>query len=161
MSTNTKNNLKIVKIFFSKKFCFTFTPNLFTNQKQTKMEIKPKFKKNYAYPVGDFLSGFSDDENNPCDYELECQRMVIRGVQYLDDNQKLVDLVRTIKVKVGDERIRPMIQFMCLHEENPEESMGQTGMQVDHCVRVAFVAQKMGWEEYIEAIVIHKKIKEK
>jgi preprotein translocase subunit Sss1 len=34
-------------------------------------------------------------------------------------------------------------------------------MQVDHCVRVAFVAQKMGWEEYIEAIVIHKKIKEK
>ena len=21
----------------------------------------------YQYPVGDFLSGFSEDENNPCD----------------------------------------------------------------------------------------------
>jgi hypothetical protein len=118
-------------------------------------------QKNYAYPVGDFLSGFSEDENNPCEYELECQRMVIRGVQYLDEHQELVDLVKTIKVKVGDERIKPMIQFMCLHEDHPEKSMGQTGMQVDHCVRVAFVAQRMGWEEYIEAIMIHKKIKEK
>jgi hypothetical protein len=118
-------------------------------------------QKNYAYPVGDFLSGFSDDENNPCDYELECQRMVIRGVQYLDEHKELVDLVRTIKIRFGDEMIKPLIEFMCLHEDNPEESMGQTGIQLDHCVRVAFIAQKMGWEEYIEAITIHKKIKDK
>jgi hypothetical protein len=25
----------------------------------------------YSYPKGDFLSGFSEDESNPCDYELE------------------------------------------------------------------------------------------
>ena len=43
--------------------------------------------KKYVYPIGDFISGFSTDENNPCDYELECQRMVIRGVEYLDKNQ--------------------------------------------------------------------------
>jgi hypothetical protein len=152
LSTNTKNYFKIVKKFFSKKFCFTFTPNLFTNQKQTKMEIKPKFKKNYAYPVGDFLSGFSEDENNPCDYELECQRMVIRGVQYLDDNQKLVDLVRNLKVGVWEEPIKPLIEYMCLHEDNPEESMGHTGAMVQHCVKIAFVAQRMGWQEYIKAI---------
>jgi hypothetical protein len=111
-----------------------------------------KMTKNYAYPVGDFLSGFSEDQNNPCEYELECQRMVIRGVQYLDEHKELVDLVRAIKVKVWDERIKPMIEFMCLHEDNPEESMGQTGMQVEHCVRVAFVAQRMGWETYIQKI---------
>lgn len=116
------------------------------------MEIKPKFKKNYAYPVGDFLSGFSEDVNNPCDYELECQRMVIRGVQYLDDNQKVVDLITNMKVKVSDERLKPLIEFMCLHEDNPEKSMGKTGAMVDHCVRVAFVAQKMGWETYIQKI---------
>jgi hypothetical protein len=116
------------------------------------MEIKPKFKKNYAYPVGDFLSGFSEDENNPCEYELECQRMVIRGVQYLDDNQKLVDLVRNLKVGVWEEPIKPLIEYMCLHEDNPEESMGHTGAMVQHCVKIAFVAQRMGWEEYIKAI---------
>jgi len=109
-------------------------------------------QKNYAYPVGDFLSGFSEDQNNPCEYELECQRMVIRGVQYLDEHKELVDLVRVLKVKVRDERIKPMIEFMCLHEDNPEESMGQTGMQVEHCVIVAFVAQRMGWETYIQKI---------
>ena len=106
--------------------------------------------KDYAYPVGDFLSGFSEDQNNPCEYELECQRMVIRGVQYLDEHKELVDLVRVLKVKVRDERIKPMIEFMCLHEDNPEESMGQTGMQVEHSVIVAFVAQRMGWENYIQ-----------
>jgi hypothetical protein len=42
---------------------------------------------NYAYPVGDFLSGFSEDNQTPCEYELECQRMTIRGVQFLDANQ--------------------------------------------------------------------------
>jgi hypothetical protein len=117
--------------------------------------------KNYAYPVGDFLSGFSEDQNNPCEYELECQRMVIRGVQYLDDNQSFVDLIRDEKVGVWDERIKPLIEFMCLNEDNPEESMGQTGAMVDHCVKIAFIAQKMGWEEYIEAIIIHNKIKDK
>ena len=106
----------------------------------------------YKYPVGDFLSGFSDDENNPCDYELECQRMVIRGVQYLDDNQKLVDLVRNLKVGVWDARVKPMINYICLHEDEPEKSGGQTGAMVEHCVKIAFIAQKMGWEEYIQAI---------
>ena len=106
----------------------------------------------YKYPVGDFLSGLSDDENNPCDYELECQRMVIRGVQYLDDNLSFVNLIRDEKVGVWDERIQPLIEFMCLNEDNTEESMGQTGAMVDHCVKIAFVAQRMGWEEYIKAI---------
>lgn len=106
----------------------------------------------YKFPVGDFLSGFSEDPNYPCDYELECQRMVIRGVQYLDNNKSLVDLIRYIKVKVGDDRIKPLIEFMCSHEGNPVESMGQTGAMVDHCVRVAFVAQNMGWKEFIEEI---------
>ena len=52
-----------------------------------------KTESKYKYPVGDFLSGFSEDQSNPCDYELECQRMVIRGVEYLDDNQDYVDFI--------------------------------------------------------------------
>lgn len=109
-------------------------------------------QKNYAYPVGDFLSGFSEEENNPCEYELECQRMVIRGVHYLDEHKELVDLVRNEKIGVWDEPIKPLIEYMCLNEAKPEESMGQTGAMVSHCVKIAFVAQRMGWEEYIEAI---------
>jgi len=107
---------------------------------------------NYAYPVGDFLSGFSDDPKNPCDYELECQRMVIRGVQYLDQHQELCDLVDKGGVKWNDEVIKPLIDFMCLNEDNPEEHNGQTGAMVAHCVRVVFPAKKMGWENYINKI---------
>jgi hypothetical protein len=108
--------------------------------------------KNYAYPVGDFLSGFSEDIKNPCDYELECQRMVIRGVQYLDDNQELFDLITKEKLGVFDDRLKPMIEYMCLHEDNPEESQGQTGAMVSHTTKVAYHAKKMGWDEYIKAI---------
>jgi hypothetical protein len=108
--------------------------------------------KNYAYPVGDFLSGFSDDLKNPCDYELECQRMVIRGVQYLDDNEELFALITMFKLRVNDDRLKPMIEYMCLHEDKPEESQGQTGAMVTHTTKVAYHAKKMGWENYIEMI---------
>jgi len=42
-------------------------------------------KKQLCLPQRDFLSGFSEGDE-PCDYELECQRMVIRGVLYLDEH---------------------------------------------------------------------------
>jgi hypothetical protein len=100
----------------------------------------------YKYPVGDFLSGFSDDSNNPCDYELECQRMVIRGVQYLDNNQDLVDKIAKEKLGVYDEALKPMIKHMCYPEDN------QTGAMVGHTVKVAYHAKKMGWDEYIRKI---------
>jgi hypothetical protein len=116
-----------------------------------------KTEAKYKYPVGDFLSGFSEDQLNPCDYELECQRMVTRGVEYLDNNQPLCDKVSLGGVKVNDPIVKPLIDYMCLHEDNPEETGGQTGAMVDHCVRIAFVAKKLGWDSYIEKIL---KIKE-
>jgi hypothetical protein len=109
-------------------------------------------KQEYKFPVGDFLSGFSDDEKNPCDYELECQRMVIRGVQYLDENPNIYDLIFNETIGIRDERLRPMLDYMCLHEENPEESDGQTGAMVDHTVRHSFHAKNLGWNEYIKNI---------
>jgi hypothetical protein len=115
-------------------------------------QIKNKRMKNYAYPVGDFLSGFSEDSKNPCGYELECQRMVIRGVQYLDDNQKIFDIVDTGGVKLGDKILKPLIDYMCLHEDDPHNSRGQSGAMVEHSVRIAFLAKKMGWETYIQKI---------
>jgi hypothetical protein len=106
----------------------------------------------YVYPVGDFLSGFSEDQNNPCDYELECQRMVIRGVEYFDQHPELFDLITTTKVNAFDDVMKPMIDYMCSNEENPEESDGQTGAMVAHTVKVAYHAKKMGWETYISKI---------
>jgi len=111
-----------------------------------------KTESKYKYPVGDFLSGFSEDHFNPCDYELECQRMVRRGVEYLDEHQELCDRVNVGGVKVNDAMIKPVIDYMCLHEDDPKETGGQTGAMVSHCVKIAFIAQKMGWKEYIEAI---------
>jgi hypothetical protein len=115
-------------------------------------QTKNKPMKNYAYPVGDFLSGFSDDLKNPCDYELECQRMVIRGVEYLDEHPEIAELVDKGGVRVMDAVLKPMIDYMCLHEDDLEQSGGQTGAMVGHTTKIAFVAQKMGWENYIEKI---------
>jgi hypothetical protein len=106
----------------------------------------------YKYPIGDFLSGFSEDPQNPCDYELECQRMVIRGVEYLDKNPDLFQLISQGGVTISSEVVQPMISFMCLHEENSEESGGQTGAMVGHTLKVAYLAKKLGWNEYIQKI---------
>lgn len=106
----------------------------------------------YKYPVGDFLSGFSDDQSNPCDYELECQRMVSRGVEYLDENPNIAELVDAGGIKVTDDVLKPMIEYMCLHEDDPEESSGHTGAMVNTSVRCAFFAKKKGWDYYIDLI---------
>lgn len=103
----------------------------------------------YKYPIGDFLSGFSEDENNPCDYELECQRMVVRGVQYLDENPKLFESISNNKIGAFDPNMKPMIDFMCKNEDNLQDDMGQTGAMVSHTVKHAYHAKKMGWDKYI------------
>ena len=104
----------------------------------------------YAYPIGDFLSGFSEDKKNPCDYELECQRMVIRGVEYLDEFPEIVVLVNQGQTRVFDDALKPMISWMCLNVENLDDSSNQTGAMVSHTVRHAFIAHKQGWDEYIK-----------
>lgn len=106
----------------------------------------------YVYPVGDFISGFSEDDNNPCDYELECQRMVVRGVEYLDEHPEIAELVDAGGVKVFDDVLKPMINYMCLHEEDPEKSGDQTGAMVSGAVRCSFFAKKKGWDYYINLI---------
>jgi hypothetical protein len=106
----------------------------------------------YKYPVGDFLSGFSEDEKNPCDYELECQRMVVRGVKYLDENPNIFDKISLGGVTIGDKAVKPMIEYMCLNEENQEQSGSQTGAMVGHTLKVAYHAKKLGWDEYIKKI---------
>ncbi len=108
---------------------------------------------NYEYPVGDFLSGFSEDENNPCDYELECQRMVKRGVEYLDEHPELFDEISKGGVGVSDKICEPMINFMCCNPDfSEEESFGQTGAMVHHTVKHAYNAKKLGWDNYIQQI---------
>jgi hypothetical protein len=112
-----------------------------------------KEEQKYVYPAGDFLSGFSEDETNPCDYELECQRLVTRGVEYLDKNEDLFNLISLNKVKVSDKEVQPMIDFMCCNpDSSEEESFGQTGAMVEHTVKHAYYAKKMGWDNYIQKI---------
>ena len=106
----------------------------------------------YKYPIGDFLSGFSEDSNNPCDYEMECQRMVIRGVIYFDKHPELFKKISEGGVGVFDYIVKPMIDFMCSHEDNSQESFGQTGAMVSHTIKHAYQAKKMGWDEYIKKI---------
>lgn len=102
----------------------------------------------YAYPVGDFLSGFSDDPKKPCDYELECQRMVIRGMQYFEQNPDLHErITRTDKLDVFD----PILQDLIAHMIEGQE--GQSGMMVSHSAQHAYHAYRLGWDKYIEEII--------
>lgn len=100
----------------------------------------------YKYPVGDFLSGFSEDQNNPCDYELECQRMTIRGVQYLDEHPELVKKIANEKLGIGDPALNEMTDFMIEGED------GQTGAMVAQSVKHAYYAKQAGWDNYIKTI---------
>ena len=107
--------------------------------------------KHYAYPVGDFLSGFSDDPKKPCDYELECQRMVIRGMQYFDQNPDLHERITRIdKLDVFDPMLQDLVAYMIEGED------GQTGAMVSHTVMHAYHAYRLGWDEYIKQITEHK-----
>ena len=112
-------------------------------------------KNNYSFPKGDFLSGFSEGDE-PCDYELECQRMVVRGVEYLDDNPYLFELISNGGVTINHPDVQPMIEFMCGGHQKQEEDGGQTGAMVGHTVKVAYHAKKIGWENYIKKITEKK-----
>ena len=109
-------------------------------------------KAKYAYPAGDFLSGFSEDPKNPCEYEVECQRMVVRGVEYLDEHPDLFKKITEEPIGPFDKVMAPMIDFMCQNPDNPEESTGQTGAMVGHTVRHAYQAKKLGWDNYIDIL---------
>lgn len=103
--------------------------------------------KNYTYPVGDFLSGFSDDPQKPCDYELECQRMTIRGVQYFDENPELHELI-TIREEIvlGDPSFKPLKDYMIAG------GFGQSGAMVIQSAVHAYHAYRLGWDKYIAEI---------
>jgi len=49
-------------------------------------------------------------------------------------------------------KVRPMIEYMCQGHEDTNEDGGQTGAMVEHTVKVAYSAKKMGWQEYIRVI---------
>ena len=104
-------------------------------------------KNKYQYPVGDFLSGFSEDPKNPCDYELECQRLVSRGVEYLDQNPSILKLIEDKKIRSWtSEKAKPMVEFMC------DPDTGQTGAMVGHCFQHAYFAKVKGWDMYIQLL---------
>lgn len=102
----------------------------------------------YVYPKGDFLSGFSEGDEI-CDYELECQRMVSRGVQYLDEHPEIFTMISNGGVSSTDRRLHDMIDFMC---KGGDDEGGQTGAMVSHTVNHSYYAKKIGWEKYIQKL---------
>ena len=104
-------------------------------------------EKNYAYPVGDFLSGFSEDPKKPCDYELECQRMVIRGVHYFEENPELHQVITTKgEIEIWEPILKPLKDYMT------NGGSGQTGMMLIQSAVHAYHAYRLGWNEYIKEI---------
>ena len=108
----------------------------------------------YEYPVGDFLSGFSEDESNPCEYEIECQKMVIRGVEYFDMHPELHELISKGGVSAFDEAAKPLIKHMCTDENGKDN--GATGAMVEHTAKHAYYAYKVGWDEYIKKMTTYE-----
>lgn len=105
--------------------------------------------KNYTYPVGDFLSGFSDDPKNPCSYELECQRMVIRGMQYFDENPELHQLITTKgEIEIWEPSLKPLKDYMIAGGFGH----GQTSAMVIQSAVHAYHAYWLGWDKYIAEI---------
>lgn len=106
----------------------------------------------YAYPKGDFLSGFSENPEQPCEYELECQRMTIRGVQYLDENPVIFrEMLGKTDLTLNSPILKKMIDFMCSSEDKTGDT-GQTGAMVSQTVIHAIAAKRLGWESYIQTI---------
>lgn len=100
---------------------------------------------NYTYPKGDFLSGFSETDDNPCDYEIACQTLVIRGMDYIDANPTMKEKLLSIK-SAYDTPIKPLTDYMT------EFDFGLTGAMVSHAVQHLIYPVKFGWDKYIEKL---------
>lgn len=99
----------------------------------------------YIYPKGDFLSGFSETDDNPCEYEIACQTLVIRGMDYIDANPTMKEKLLSVK-SAYDSPIKPLIEYMADFDN------GLTGAMVSHAVQHLIYPVKFGWGNYIEKL---------
>ena len=74
----------------------------------------------YVYPKGDFMSGFSEGDE-VCDYELACQIMVVRGMEYIDEHPEMKEKLLASK-NCYDEQLTPLINCMA-YEIEPSGAM--------------------------------------
>lgn len=97
----------------------------------------------YVYPKGDFMSGFSEGDEI-CDYELACQTMVVRGMNYIDEHPEMKFILMKTK-DCFDKKISQLIDVMAY---GIQPSGAMVGITTTHL----YFAQKHGWEKYIEEI---------
>ena len=101
---------------------------------------------NYTYPEGDFISGFGGG------YEATCQKMVIAGMEWIDQNPTANPKFKEYKNIYG-----------IINEENPEAKSltdhmlsvtggNCTGAMMQATVNHVLYAAKNGWEKYIQEI---------
>ncbi len=101
----------------------------------------------YVYPKGDFMSGFSEGDEI-CDYELACQTMVVRGMNYIDEHPDMKHILMESK-SCYDKKIVELTNAMTYGIEPSGAMMGVT---TNHL----FYAQKHGWDKYIKQITKQK-----
>lgn len=97
----------------------------------------------YFYPKGDFMSGFSEGDEI-CDYELACQTMVVRGMNYIDEHPEMKVILMKTKYCFSKE-ISQLIDVMAY---GIQPSGAMVGITTTHL----YYAQKNGWEKYITEI---------
>jgi hypothetical protein len=100
-------------------------------------------KQNYVYPKGDFMSGFSEGDEI-CDYEIACQTMVIRGMNYIDEHPEM----KFILIKTKEYTDKQIMELMNAMTYGIEPSGAMVGVATTHL----YYAQKHGWEKYLEKI---------
>jgi hypothetical protein len=100
-------------------------------------------KQNYVYPKGDFMSGFSEGDEI-CDYEIACQTMVVRGMNYIDEHPEMKFILMETK-DCFDKKIMELTNAMTY---GIEPSGAMVGITTTHL----YYAQKHGWEKYIAEI---------
>lgn len=99
----------------------------------------------YVYPKGDFISGFSIENNYPCSYELCCQKMVITGMIFIDNNPEFIEKLKYCK-SVYDVDIKPLVDEMAKGND-------ATGAMMSATLSHLIYAVKNGWSNYITALL--------
>jgi hypothetical protein len=101
-------------------------------------------KEKYVFPNGEF---FYTNRR----FELICQKMVIRGMNYLDDNPEMKDLVMNCKKDVSGDftKQKELVKLCDFIKRGLEASNNMVKIATINIVRALY---SDGWDKYIEKI---------
>lgn len=115
----------------------------------------------YVFPKRDFFTQLSIDENEPCQKELECQEMIIRGVKYLDLRPNLLKIKLEEDPELYKKEIMRLAKNMMQALSSFDERNSQDIMFVGYATKLATQAKEIGWDKFIEYISSKDELKKK